>query len=97
MTKRLDERRFGYLSNKDRMLLRDAARLRGDAFLTVERRLPWNSPAVEELEIRVLTPFRIGICSNRGQPSDDWREMSSHEQDRIYLVLNLPPAIGTKM
>jgi hypothetical protein len=55
---RLDEPRFGYLSNKDKVLLRDAVLLRCHAFLTVERRLPRNAAPIErELSIRVLTPI----------------------------------------
>jgi hypothetical protein len=36
----LDELKFGYLSQKDKLLLRQAIILRCEAFLTVERRLP---------------------------------------------------------
>lgn len=55
---RLDELKFGYLSAKDRLLLRQAIILRCEAFLTVERRLPLNAPHVErELGIRILTPI----------------------------------------
>ena len=36
---RLDEPNFGYLSDKDRLLLRHAVVLRCEAFLTVARRL----------------------------------------------------------
>jgi hypothetical protein len=54
---RLDELKFGYLSQKDRRLLREAIILRCEAFLTVERRLPRNALHIErELEILVLTP-----------------------------------------
>ena len=54
---RLAEPRFGYLSEKDRRLLREAIILRCDAFLTVERRLPRNAGHVErELGVRILTP-----------------------------------------
>jgi hypothetical protein len=55
---RLDEAKFGYLSEKDRLLLRHAIILRCEAFLTVERRLPRNSAHVwRELGIRILTPI----------------------------------------
>jgi hypothetical protein len=58
MAVRLDEPRFGYLSIKDKMLLRDAVFLHCDAFLTVERRFPRNAVPIErELGIRVLTPI----------------------------------------
>ena len=36
---RLDGPSFGYLGNKDRLLIQDAVRLECDAFLTMERRL----------------------------------------------------------
>ena len=55
---RLDEPKFGYLSEKDRLLLRHAITLRCEAFLTMERRLPSNAPHLErELGIRILTPI----------------------------------------
>lgn len=55
---RLDESKFGYLSEKDRLLLRHAIILRCEAFLTMERRLPRNAAHVEhELGIRILTPI----------------------------------------
>lgn len=56
---RLDEPKFGYLSDKDRLLLRHAIALRCEAFLTVERRLPRNAAHVEceLLGIRILTPI----------------------------------------
>ena len=54
---RLDGHQFGYLSVKDKNLLRDAVVLRCDAFLTVERKLPKNADHIEsELGIRVMTP-----------------------------------------
>jgi hypothetical protein len=54
----LDEPKFGYLSEKDRLLLRHAIFLCCDAFLTVERRLPRNAVHFErELGIRILTPI----------------------------------------
>jgi hypothetical protein len=55
---RLAEPRFGYLSEKDRRLLREAIILRCEAFLTVERRLSRNGRHIErELGIRILTPI----------------------------------------
>jgi hypothetical protein len=55
---RLDEPKFGYLSEKDKLLLRHAIMLRCEAFLTVERRLPRNAAHLEgELGIRILTPI----------------------------------------
>ena len=55
---RLDESKFGYLSEKDRLLLRHAIILRCKAFLTVESRLPRNAAHIErELGIRILTPI----------------------------------------
>ncbi len=55
---RLSESKFGYLSNKDRELLRQAVVLRCEAFLTVERRLPRNAAHVErEIGIHILTPM----------------------------------------
>jgi hypothetical protein len=58
LARRLDEPRFGYLSTKDRELLRDAVWLRCDSFLTMERRLPRNAAHISrQLGIRVLTPL----------------------------------------
>lgn len=57
VAKRLDELMFGYLSGKDRLLLRHAILLRCEAFLTMERRLPRNAAHIErELGLRILTP-----------------------------------------
>jgi hypothetical protein len=58
LASRLDEPKFGYLSDKDRLLIREAVFLRCEAFLTVERRLPRNAAHLErQLGIRVLTPI----------------------------------------
>jgi hypothetical protein len=58
LASRLDEPKFGYLSDKDRLLIREAVLLRCEAFLTVERRLPRNAAHLEDqLGIRVLTPI----------------------------------------
>ena len=55
---RLDEPKFGYLSDKDRLLLRHAIILRCEAFLTMERRRPSNAAHIErELGIHILTPI----------------------------------------
>jgi hypothetical protein len=55
---RLDERKFGYLSEKDRLLLQHAVVLRCEAFLTVERRLPRTAAHIHrELGISILTPI----------------------------------------
>ena len=55
---RLSEQKFGYLSDKDRRLLRDAVLLRCEAFLTVERCLPRNADHIRrQLGIHVLTPI----------------------------------------
>lgn len=54
---RLAETKFGYLSEKDRLLIRQSIALRCEAFLTVERRLPRNAVHMErEVGIRILTP-----------------------------------------
>jgi hypothetical protein len=61
LASRLDEPKFGYLSNKDRLLLQQAVLLCCAAFLTVERRLPRNAARLEgQLAIRVLTPITHG-------------------------------------
>jgi hypothetical protein len=58
LARRLDEPRFGFLSAKDRQLLRDAVSLRCDSFLTMERRLPRNAAYIcRHLGIRVFTPI----------------------------------------
>jgi hypothetical protein len=55
---KLNEQKFGYLSEKDRILLREAVILRCEAFLTVERRLPRNAAHIQsKLGIRVMTPI----------------------------------------
>jgi hypothetical protein len=57
--KRLQERRFGYLSEKDRLLIQDALLLRCDGFLTMEQRLPRNADHIQrEVGLRVLTPVQ---------------------------------------
>jgi hypothetical protein len=54
---RLSERRFGYLSAKDKRLLRDAIELECDAFLTMEKKLARQAEHLRaELEIRLLRP-----------------------------------------
>ena len=57
LARRLDEARFGNISQKDKRLLKHAVALRCDAFLTVERRLPTRAAYVKaELGISILTP-----------------------------------------
>ena len=54
----LREPRFGYLGDKDRLLLKEAVAFRCEAFLTMERRLPRNAAHIErEIGIRILTPI----------------------------------------
>ncbi len=54
---KLDGGSFGYLSVKDRLLIRDALVFGCEAFLTMENRLPKNAAYIQrELGIRVLTP-----------------------------------------
>jgi hypothetical protein len=58
LARRIYEPCFGYLSAKDRELLRQAISLRCEAFLTMEQRLPRNAAHIgRELGIRVLTPI----------------------------------------
>jgi hypothetical protein len=58
LASRLDEPKFGYLSDKDQLLVRQAVFLRCEAFLTVERRLPRNAAHIErQLGLRILTPI----------------------------------------
>jgi hypothetical protein len=54
---RLDERRFGYLSAKDKRLLKDALALECDAFLTRDGKLAKNARPLEiAVGIKVLRP-----------------------------------------
>lgn len=54
---KLDGLAFGYLSAKDRLLLRDAVELECDAFLTMERKLPKNAPHFQrEVGLQILRP-----------------------------------------
>jgi len=54
---RLSEPCFGYLSEQDRRLIRDAVHLRCDAFLTMEQRLPTNrAHMVREVGLQILRP-----------------------------------------
>jgi hypothetical protein len=59
---RLDEPKFGYLSEKDRKLLRHAIVLRCDAFLTVERRLPRNAELTPITHWQMLEPWAALWC-----------------------------------
>jgi len=57
LAERLDEPRFGYLSIKDKRLLRDAVALECDAFLTMEMKLPKNARHIGQvLGLRILRP-----------------------------------------
>jgi len=54
---RLDGGAFGYLSAKDKALLKDALACESDAFLTMDRRLARNAPALRAaVGIQVLRP-----------------------------------------
>lgn len=56
----LDGSAFGYLGDGDRALLADALRLRCDAFLTMENRLPKNSQHIERMTgLRILSPIEM--------------------------------------
>jgi hypothetical protein len=58
LAEQLDEPKFGYLSEKDRLLLREAITLRCEAFLTVERRLPRNAAHIASaVGINIITPI----------------------------------------
>jgi hypothetical protein len=57
LAKKLDGPQFGYLSEKDKRLIRDTLALECDAFLTMEKRLVKNAEHIErELGIKVLRP-----------------------------------------
>ena len=57
LARKIGTGKFGYLSQKDAKLIRDAVLLECDAFLTMERKLPKNAPHIErELAIKVLQP-----------------------------------------
>jgi hypothetical protein len=54
---RLIEPRFGYLSDKDRLLLQDALMMECDAFLSLDRKLARNRKRLRQhLGLRVLLP-----------------------------------------
>jgi hypothetical protein len=56
---KLDGKSFGYLGAGDRALIKDAALLNCDAFLTMEQRLPKNAQHIQrELGLQVLIPAR---------------------------------------
>ena len=58
LSAQLREPRFGYLGEKDRLLLEEAVAFRCEAFLTMERRLPRNAAHIaQEMGIRILTPI----------------------------------------
>lgn len=51
--------KFGYLSSKDLLLIKDAIVLECDVFLTMEQKLPKNADHLEkELKIKVMQPFK---------------------------------------
>ena|SRR2546423_13465531 len=57
MATELSHPRFGYLSAKDKLLLRDALTLECEAFLTMEKRLARSAAHLErELGIKLLRP-----------------------------------------
>ncbi len=59
LERRLTEKRFGYLSQKDARLIRDAILLECGVFLTMERRLPKNALNLErELRIKIMQPIK---------------------------------------
>jgi hypothetical protein len=56
--KKLDHKRLGFLSAKDKELLLDAVMFECDTFLTMEERLSKNAKAINRfLGIRVIRPF----------------------------------------
>ena len=58
LSSKLQENRFGYLSAKDAVLIRDAVMLECCVFLTMERKIVRNATHLEqELEIKVLQPI----------------------------------------
>jgi hypothetical protein len=60
MAAHLDNRSFGYLGMKDRLLLQDAIALECDAFLTMDRKLAKNADHLREnTGIRVLLPTQF--------------------------------------
>ncbi len=57
LSSRLEDPCFGYLSGKDRLLLRDALLLECDAFLTMDQRLARNAGHLQrEVGLRILLP-----------------------------------------
>jgi len=57
MARKLESAKFGYLSRKDGVLIRDAVTLECDAFLTMDTKLAKNGAHVErELGLRIMTP-----------------------------------------
>jgi hypothetical protein len=60
ISKRLDGPKFGYLSNKDRVLIKDAVALECDAFLTRDLRLARNAVHINrELGLLVVNPGEL--------------------------------------
>lgn len=58
LSKKIQEKQFGYLSTKDAILIQDDVMLECDVFLTMERKLPRNGSHIEQnLGIKVLQPI----------------------------------------
>lgn len=56
---KLDSTTFGYLSQKDRLLIKDAVLLRCEAFMTFENKLASRGEHIErEVDIKVVTPVQ---------------------------------------
>ncbi len=57
---KLESKKFGYLSNKDKALLVDALKLECEAFITMDRRLVRNTFHLEaHVAIKVLEPIKF--------------------------------------
>ncbi|MBN1360099.1 MAG: hypothetical protein JW993_05885 [Sedimentisphaerales bacterium] len=57
LARELASSKFGYLSDKDRLLIRDAVMLECHAFLTMDNKLARNAVHIEkELRLKVLSP-----------------------------------------
>jgi hypothetical protein len=57
LARKLESSKFGYLSDKDRLLIRDAVMLECHAFLTMDNKLARDTAHIEkELGLKVLSP-----------------------------------------
>jgi hypothetical protein len=57
LARKLESSKFGYFSDKDRLLIRDAVMLECHAFLTMDNKLARNAAHIEkELGLKVLSP-----------------------------------------